>query len=124
VEVKMKNLVFWLLVVGLVVACSKNPCDRLKDEVCSKAGGTPACDRAQRTSNKDQCAGFLKDVDKFIALSNEKVETPPLQPPKREPVATEQKDATAVTDGAEPRDATSVSDAEGAKTAPVSTEKP
>ena len=120
----MKNLVFFVFVVGLLAGCSKNPCDRLKDEVCSKAGGTFACERAQRTSNKDQCAGFLKDVDKFIALANEKVETPPLQPPKREPAATEQKDATQANDGAEPQDAPSVSDAEGAKTAPPSTEKP
>jgi len=92
--------------------------------VCSKVAGTPACERAQRTSNKDQCAGFLKDVDKFIALANEQVETPPLQPPKREPVTTEQKDAAAVTDSGESQDITSVSPADGAKTHAPSTETP
>jgi hypothetical protein len=120
----MKDLVFRLLVTGILVSCSKNPCDRLKNEVCSKAGGTPACERAQRTTNKDQCAGFLKDVDKFIALANEKVETPPLQPPKREPKVTEEKDVTQASDGAELQDSASVSDVEDPKTAPVSTEKP
>lgn len=69
---------------GLVVVlmgCGRSPCSRFARAVCEQAPNTPACERALRTTNSDECEGLLKDVDRFITLANEKVETPVLQPP-------------------------------------------
>lgn len=68
-----------LVVVGL--GCGRNPCSELARVVCGQAPDTPACDRASRTTNGDECMGFLQDVARFIELANEKVETPVRQPP-------------------------------------------
>lgn len=65
----------------MMVGCGRNPCSQFARAVCEQAPNTPACDRASRTTNSDECLGLMKDVARFIALANEKVETPVLQPP-------------------------------------------
>ncbi len=67
--------------VAVLAGCGRNPCTRFSRAVCDQAPNTPACERASRTTNSDECEGLLKDVARFIALANEKVETPVLQPP-------------------------------------------
>lgn len=67
--------------VAVLAGCGRNPCSQFARAVCGQAPNTPACDRASRTTNRDECEGLLKDVARFIALANEKVETPVLQPP-------------------------------------------
>lgn len=74
-------MVMGIGVVAVVAGCGRNPCSQFARAVCEQAPNTPACDRASRTTNSDECQGLLKDVARFIALANEKVETPVLQPP-------------------------------------------
>ncbi len=66
---------------AMVAGCGRNPCTQLSRTVCEQAPNTPACERASRTTNSDECEGLLKDVARFIALANEKIETPVLEPP-------------------------------------------
>ncbi len=77
------NAVRTMGIVALLVmaGCGRNPCSQFTRAVCEQAPNTPACERASRTTNGDECEGLLKDVAQFIALANEKVETPVLQPP-------------------------------------------
>jgi len=67
------------------VGCGRNPCKRLAETVCAQAQGTPACERAGRFTNPDECEGYLKDVERYIRLANEVVTTPVLKPPAPAP---------------------------------------
>ncbi len=102
-------------VVVVLAACGRNPCSQFARAVCEQAPNTPACDRASRSTNSDECEGFLKDVARFIALANEKVETPVLQPPA--PPAAPDAQAPA----AEPPAAPAGPDAQAAQPPPAAT---
>ena len=53
-----------------VAGCAPSPCADLKGRVCAKAAGTPACGNAAQLKGADECSVYLRDVDKYIELSN------------------------------------------------------
>lgn len=80
---KASNIMVFIFAM-FAASCERNPCSQLGKIVCEKAPATPACERASRTTHPDECQGFLEDIERFIALANERIDTPVLQPPKRE----------------------------------------
>jgi hypothetical protein len=71
-----------MIVAGLLAAgCGKKPCADLAKQVCEMASGTVACDRAGRMTANDECAGYLKDVKRYVELTNLTVTTPGVKPP-------------------------------------------
>lgn len=79
----MKRWVLFIVFSLAALGCKKGPCANLKEQVCEKAPSTPACERASRATNPDECREFLMEVDKFIELANMKVDAPVLKPPKK-----------------------------------------
>ena len=79
----LKNvmMVMVLILVGLMTACAAKPCSDLAKQVCAMASGTAACERASRLTTNDECRGFLKDVKRYVELTNLVVTTPGVQPP-------------------------------------------
>jgi len=87
-----------LMIMLLAVAaagCSRNPCRSLTKKVCEMDKKSEACASASRLTAADECADYLKNIDKFIEIKNTVVETEvrnPPTPPAPEvtaPVATE-----------------------------------
>ncbi len=74
------SIVLAALMVGLV-ACGAKPCKDLEKKACEAAAGSPACEAAGRMSNGDECAGYLKDVARYVELKNLVVTTPGVKPP-------------------------------------------
>jgi len=87
-----------LMTMVLAVAaagCSRNPCRSLAKRVCETDKKSEACAAASRLTAADECADYLKNIDKFIQIKNTVAETEvrnPPAPPAPEapaPVATE-----------------------------------
>ena len=71
-----------MIVVGMsLAACGKHPCEQLAKQACELATGTPACEKASHLTANDECSGYLKDVKRYVELSNLTVTTPALTPP-------------------------------------------
>jgi len=70
-----------MVVLGMgLVACSKDYCGELAAQACKKATGTKACMRAKTLTNKTACKNFLANIDKYIRLTNLKIDPPPRKP--------------------------------------------
>jgi len=70
------------MAVGFLAAgCGKKPCRDLMKEVCETAPGTAACDKASRLTTDDECVGYLKDVKRFVELTNRKIDKAGVRPP-------------------------------------------
>lgn len=63
------------------VSCSKNYCRELATKTCKQVPGTKACRQAKTMTNKTSCKTFLAGIDKYIKLTNLKIDKPPLKPP-------------------------------------------
>ncbi len=87
----MKNLLMMsmFLAVGLMMGCAAKPCGDFAKEVCAKAPGTQACERASRLTSNDECRDLLKEVDRYVQLTNLQVTAPGVQPPAPPPPAPE-----------------------------------
>ncbi len=76
-----------------LTACGAKPCKDLTTKACETAAGSPACEAAGRMTNTDECAGYLKDVARFVELKNLKITEagvkPPAPPPPPAPPAPE-----------------------------------
>lgn len=77
------------VVMGLVamfaaVGCGGKACPELAKQVCEMAPDGPACESAGRLTANDECAGYLKDVAKYVELKNQIVTEPGVQPPATE----------------------------------------
>lgn len=76
-----------LTVASLAVGCGGKACPELTEKACEMAPGSVACEAAGRLTANDECAGYLKDVAKYVELKNLKVTEPGVQPPAPAPVA-------------------------------------
>ena len=91
----MKKVIIAVVValMSLAIAgCGRNSCRNLSKEVCAKAAGSVACDAAGRLTADEECADYLKNLDKFISLKNTVVTeegVKPPAPPAPEPVVTD-----------------------------------
>jgi len=64
-----------------LTACGPKPCKDLATKACETAAGSTACEAAGRMTNSDECAGYLKDVGRFVELKNLKITEPGVNPP-------------------------------------------
>lgn len=78
----MKTLIVAISLLLGTISCGKGPCGDLAKQVCERAPGTLACEKASRLTAKDECVGYLKDMDKFIELTNLVITTEGVKPPK------------------------------------------
>ena len=76
-----------LTVASLAVGCGGKACPELTEKACEMAPGSVACEAAGRLTANDECAGYLKDVAKYVELKNLKVTEPGVQPPAPAPAA-------------------------------------
>ena len=79
----MKRILFVFVMLLVFAGCGRKQCASLARQACEMAPGTPACERATRMTAEDECAGFNKDVARYVELMNMKVTTPGVQPPAR-----------------------------------------
>lgn len=82
---KTIRVVMGILAMFAVVGCGGKACPDLAKQVCEMAPASPACESAGRLTANDECAGYLKDVAKFVELKNLIVTQPGVQPPADEP---------------------------------------
>ena len=86
----MNKIAIALMTMVLAVAaagCSRNPCRSLAKSVCQMDKKSEACASASRLTAADECADYLKNIDKFVEIKNTAVETEVRNPPA--PPATE-----------------------------------
>lgn len=78
------RLLLLLLMLSLgVFSCGKKPCAELAERACEIAPGTRACERATRLTASDECADYLKDVARYVELTNTTFSEPGVKPPQK-----------------------------------------
>jgi len=82
---KLLTLALTAAVATAICGCGKDLCGELKKQVCGTSPDTVACEKASRMTTEDECEGYLKDVARFVELTNTVVDGPGVQPPKDEP---------------------------------------
>ena len=63
------------------MGCGKSPCRDLMKVVCEKAPDTLACRTTSRLTTDEECAAYLKDVNRYVELTNQVVDKPGVKPP-------------------------------------------
>jgi hypothetical protein len=91
-----------VVAVAGLAACGAKPCKDLAKKACEAAPDSAACEAAIRMTNNDECAGYLKDVNRYVELKNQKVTGAGVKPPAPPAPAPE---AAPAAEGAAPAEA-------------------